>query len=144
MFLECEIIPRKDSSPEQLKALGAAVRHWYRAGMISGFKPCYVDRRALEDLLRGELPQPWSVRLSAMFADGDHPDSRYGLTSNRIRGAFPDSADKQSIVVRLECAHPASRQALIESLSGNISKDLVEDILVAAKSWAALGEGAAG
>src|SRR5438309_2366002 len=98
MLIECEFIPRTGATQEQLKALGAALQSWYRDELKPGSEPDYVDSRALDDLLQGQLPQPWSVRLSDMFGEenrlsGDKSD----LSSKRIGNVFPGSADKQSV-----------------------------------------------
>jgi hypothetical protein len=56
MAFECEVVPRSDLTPEELKALGQAVQTW--CGVEAGRLAAGWDRRGLEDLLAGEMPRP--------------------------------------------------------------------------------------
>jgi hypothetical protein len=56
MSINCTISLRWDSTPEQQRALGAALWHWcHRAVRSVGMYP-YLDNQALADLLAGRLP----------------------------------------------------------------------------------------
>jgi hypothetical protein len=70
MPLECEVIPRPDASPGELKTLGAALAGWfdtYHAGLGASSRDVdgWIDREALADLLDGELPQSLALRCAS-------------------------------------------------------------------------------
>src|SRR6516164_3799260 len=56
MSINCAVTLRWDSTPEQQRALGAALWSWcHRAARSVGMYP-YLDNQALADLLAGRLP----------------------------------------------------------------------------------------
>ncbi|HEY7157220.1 MAG TPA: acyl-CoA desaturase, partial [Gemmataceae bacterium] len=56
MSINCAVILRWDSMPEQRRAMGAALWRWcHQAAASAGMYP-YLDNQALADLLAGKLP----------------------------------------------------------------------------------------
>jgi len=136
MFIECEIVPLKNATGAQLQALGTALRRWARREMGKGGMARAVDQRALEDLGKGELPQPMASRLSDMFGKpGAARGTAHELASDRVRNVFPQLPNEQTIRIKL-CGDPSYRRALaIQSLAQEVPADLVEDIRIDGRSW---------
>jgi hypothetical protein len=67
MTIHGDLIPRRDATPEQLKALGAAIQAWF-SGILRQRAEAgdeadgWLDEDAVADLLHGELPQPMAAR----------------------------------------------------------------------------------
>ncbi|MGE3805509.1 MAG: hypothetical protein AB7K24_12610, partial [Gemmataceae bacterium] len=102
MSLLCEVIPRGDSDPHQLRALGGAIRCWYERERGGSGLAHYVDTFALDDLLSGELPQPFALRFSTIA----HPMDSFGrerptLTVEQLRSACPDVAASRTLFLKV-------------------------------------------
>src|SRR5947209_18397470 len=63
--IECEVIPRRDATPQELKMLAEALGRWMPANAV----PSTTTPYALADLREGELPQPLSVALELYLDD---------------------------------------------------------------------------
>lgn len=68
MTLNGRIVPRQDAPPDQLKLLGVALECWFNAfvaDLASDGRDVegWIDPEALKDLLAGELPQPFLLRV---------------------------------------------------------------------------------
>lgn len=133
MSLLCEVIPRGDSTPQQLRALGGAIRCWYERERGGSGLANYVDTFALDDLLAGELPQPFALRFSTVA----HPLDSFGrqrpkLTVEELRAACPAVAVSRTLFLKV---WGSSRDRTIVSLRRSIPAELVEDVLIEGASW---------
>lgn len=66
MIVNCRIVPRHDAATDQLKALGMALENWFDrflAGLAGQDFEGWIDRDGLKDLIAGELPQPFLLRI---------------------------------------------------------------------------------
>jgi hypothetical protein len=150
-----EIIPRPDATPEQLKRLGAALAEWWerRGGGTEG-GPHWIDGAALNDLLAGELPQPFVLRiLTEMHNSPSSPGTAaLGLpgrmTTRELREALHEArdthphlarsipqADSRTVPFGLGSAGQIDRQTIIAGLRRFVATELVEDILIDGQSW---------
>jgi hypothetical protein len=130
--VECEIVPRRDASPEQLKTLAEALARW----MAQHGAPSLTTAYGLTDLRRGELPQPLSLALET-FLD-DHLTQR-GLTPpageqralrhQQILDKLGPMAASRAVYLRVHGAEQAAA-----SLREAIAPELVEDIFIAQRS----------
>jgi hypothetical protein len=88
MSINCEVILRWDSMPEQHRAIGAALWRWCSraAGGVGMYQ--YLDNQGFADLLAGRLPAPG---LAA--GDADLPHVRFSVPGApaRDRGAMLES-----------------------------------------------------
>lgn len=87
MTVHGEIVPRPDASPEQCKALAAALERWFAAclaelGRQDADVDGWLDLASLDDLRAGELPQPAVLRLL-----GGQP----GLNAKALRAALDEA-----------------------------------------------------
>jgi hypothetical protein len=93
MSINCAIGLRWDSTPEQQRALGAALWRWcHRAARNVGMYP-YLDNQALSDLLAG--------RLSPSGATGGTLVCR--MFSSRFRATRSAMARRRSIACGGRC-----------------------------------------
>jgi|SRR5208283_5217815 len=115
MPIHCEILPRPDASPEQLQALGQAIQRWYHQEVKDEGTTRRIDNQALEDLLAGQMPQP--VSFEALTASTEA------------------QAKKHAVPIMVRGGPAYDRQAIIRSLRRAIPSELVEDVLVAGRSW---------
>ena len=94
MSINCAISLRWDSTPEQQRALGAALWRWcHRAARSVGMYP-YLDNQALADLLAGRLPASeatgWDAGLPCVqFTVPGDPARDGQATLESLRRAIP-------------------------------------------------------
>jgi hypothetical protein len=117
MPIRCEVIPKRDATPAQLRALGTALDRWCHQEIKDEGGSRRVDRQAVDDLLAGQLPQPLAVE-SLMGPDGPDPE-----------------ADRRAVPLVVRGGPAYDRKATILGLRREIPAELVEDVLVAGKSW---------
>jgi hypothetical protein len=151
-----EIIPRPDATPEQLKRLGTVLTDWWDlegAGATPAVS--WIDRPALDDLLAGELPQPFVLRLLTEMNRAGLPHGPLAylalparMTTQQLREALhkardfhPQLArsipqeDSRTIPFGLGNASSEGRRQIIAGLRRIIPAGLVEDILIDGQSW---------
>ena len=94
MSINCTISLRWDSTPEQQRALGAALWRWcHRKARSVGMYP-YLDNQALADLLAGRLPSSgatgWDAGLPCVqFTVPGDPARDGQATLESLRRAIP-------------------------------------------------------
>jgi hypothetical protein len=146
MAIECEVWPKQDATPEQLKALGSALQRWFAAFLqelaaagrdVEG----WMDPDAVRDLLTGELPQPIALRF---VAEQQHPgqsarELRDAL--DRAREMFPrvrrslPPADARTVPFGFSLDGTQDLGQLVASLRRHIPAELVEDLFVGGQGW---------
>jgi hypothetical protein len=150
--LDGAIVPRQDASSDELKELGAALAAWWRAECaIPGSAAERLDEDALNDLLAGELPQPFGLRLLGWFRD---PEAHRGVTLPRrltaqdmtdvlrhARDANPAVARRipptnlRAVFLGLSNHGELAVNRLLAGLRLRLPPDLVEDVLIDGRSW---------
>jgi hypothetical protein len=153
---DCEIIPRQDATTEQLKRLGTALALWWQTeGRDSSRPATWIDQGAINDLLAGELPQPFALRLLAevnnhVAATGESQTitSSARISTRELREAlqrarqvYPQldrlipQPDSRTVRVGLGSRSEVERDRLIDSLRRALPAELVLDVLLRGQSW---------
>jgi hypothetical protein len=153
---DCEIVPRQDASPEQLKRLGNAIARWWEDERAdAGRANPWIDTSALGDLLAGELPQPFALRLlteinhpSAFPGQGGPADAPSRMTVRELKEALQKAketypqlgqllpqADARTVYCGLGSHSRSRRERIIDRLRRAIPSELVEDVRVDGQSW---------
>ncbi len=151
--LDCAIVPRRDSTAEELKRLGGILNEWWeQEGVGAGGPLLALDEDALNDLRYGELPQPFGLRLltclrGAQMHRGDGVGSSR-LTVHDITAALHQAkdahpavahliprADLRAVFFGLTDRTRAARERLLVSLRRHLPDDLVADVLIDGRSW---------
>jgi hypothetical protein len=126
MPVNCELHPRQDATPEQLKELGKALEDWTRRE-LSGEGVLYsMDPEGLASLLRGEPPNPLGVQVM---------QHKQGVSWEKILQDLGPSVSDRSLRFSVKDVTSWPRASIIENLRQAISVDLVEDILIDGVSW---------
>jgi hypothetical protein len=150
--LDCAIIPRRDLNSDELKELGVSLAAWWRAECAApGSAVERLDEDALNDLLAGELPQPFGLRLLGWFRE---PGAHHGITLPRrltaqdMSDVLRHARDSNPTVARrippaelravflglCNYTEPAVRR-LLAGLRRRLPADLLEDVLIDGRSW---------
>ena len=108
MSMSCEVVLRWDSTPEQRRALGAALWRWcsQAAGAADIYQ--YLDNQALADLVAGQLPA-----LEPVTQHGGLPRVQFLARGDPAR----------------------DRESMLESLRRDIPCDGIAEVLVDGISW---------
>jgi hypothetical protein len=107
MSVDCEIILQWGATPEQVRAVGAALWHWCtRAAGGAGIYQ-YLDNQPLADLVAGKLPAPSQA---------------------------PRRAERRGVPFWVRDEASPDRRAAIDGLRRALPAEGVEDILVGGKS----------
>ena len=151
--LDCAIIPRRDATPGELKELGAALGAWWRAECsAAGSAAERLDEDSVNDLLAGELPHPFGLRLLGWLREpGVRSGARAGasrLTAQdvaevlrRAQDAYPSVArliprpDLRAVFIGLSDRRRPAVGRLLAGLRQHLPAELVEDVLIDGHSW---------
>ncbi len=144
MPIDCEVVPPRDATPAQLKALGSALLRWYvEECRVSGLAHS-VDTEALVELLNGRLPAPRVPRPSfagvpaALVAP--LPNAGY-LNGYEMRAPAVEQLRQALAEARRPAALLQVRDAnydraqTIASLRRHIGESLVHNLIVDGRSW---------
>jgi hypothetical protein len=131
--IDCEVIPRSDASPQELKRLAQVLGGWIERNAMPSVTTAY----ALADLRQGELPQPLSVALELYLDDslsqrGLAPPTgpQRALRHHQVLEKLGKMAMSRSVFL-----HVAEGREAGISLREAIPPDLVQDILIDRRSW---------
>jgi hypothetical protein len=134
MSINCEVILRWNSMPEQHRALGAALWRWCsRAAGTAGMYP-YLDNQALADLIAGRLPTSDPVAWDA------------GLPHVHLSVPGDPARDREAMLESLRRAIPSEgvAEVRVDGMSGRLTeaKDrTIEADLKERERWRWLGNG---
>lgn len=117
MPIRCELIPRRTATRKELQKLGDALQRWCHDEVKDEGGSRRIDAQGLEDLLGGRLPQALATE-ALVGPDGPDP-----------------AADRRAVAVVVRGGPAYDRKAIIEGLRREIPAELVEDVLVAGRSW---------
>jgi hypothetical protein len=135
--LACEILPRPNCTPEELKALAQAIRTWHQAlsgwEWDAGIQVCLHDID-LKDLRRGELPLPAGLKVVSSLR---HAQKLLGtnISLPTMREATTALGTKRSVCLLGLPGEYYCEDALFASLRHFIPADLVADVRIGATSW---------
>ncbi len=99
MAINCDVILHWTATPDQLKALGAALWNWCnRTGGNTGIYPS-LDNQALGDLIAGKLPlSSQAERWGVPFRIRDEVSSNKRVTLDSLRREIPARGVKDIVV----------------------------------------------
>jgi len=117
MPIRCEIIPREDATPDQLRQLASAILRWYNQEVRGEGATRRIDQHGLTSLQAGKLPD--ALALGAV-AGPDEPDPEL---------------DRHAVAIVVRGGPAYDRKAVIASFRRDLSPELVQDVLVAGRSW---------
>jgi hypothetical protein len=117
MPIRCEVIPRRSATPQELQKLAAALQRWCHNEVKGEGGSRRLDPQAMEDLLAGKLPQRLAVES---LIGPDEPDPE---------------ADRRAVPVVVRGGPAYDRKVIVQGLRREIPAELVEDVLVAGRSW---------
>jgi hypothetical protein len=126
MPVMCELHPRRDATPEQLKELGKAIEDWARRELGGEGILCSIDAAGLASLLGGEPPNPLGVQGM---------QHNRGINWEKIQQDLGSLVSDRSLRFTLRDEAGWPRSAVIENLRQAIPAELVEDILINNVSW---------
>ncbi|SRR6266540_443791 len=126
MPVVCELQPRQDATPEQLKMLGKALEGWAHRERGNEGVLCWIDQEGLDSLLSGEPPNPLGLRAK------QHNE---GVSWEQIRQGLGPVASDRSLRFTVKDDPHCTRDMVNESLRQVIPAELVEDILIDDISW---------
>ncbi len=106
--MNCKVLLRWDATPEQYRALGAALWKWCNLTAGSGCIYQYLNNQALADLRDGRLPA-----LGPMARSTDLPHVYFSVWSRTSR----------------------DREGILESLRRTLPGEGVADVQVEGMSW---------
>jgi hypothetical protein len=131
--VECEIVPRRDATPEELKCLATALSRW----MTVHGQPSLTTAYGLTDLRRGELPQPLSMALETFLDDTLTRHGHAPPTGSERAFRHQLILDKLGLMAtsRAVYLHVRGAEQAAASLRDAIPADLVEDIFIDHQSW---------
>jgi hypothetical protein len=134
-----QIVPRHNATSDELKRLGKRLSDWW-AHDWAGADPetHWIDQAALNDLLAGELPQPFGLRILAdagerMAAGGQLSAQGLKEAIRRAMAKFPQIAGRIPDVGARAVFFGvvgAGRAEILDRLREVIPDELVEDVLV--------------
>ena len=99
MSIHCDIILPWGATPEQLKALGAALWNWYGRTAAGTGMYQHLDNQALADLIAGKFPvssQP--EQRGVLFGVRDEGSSDRRVTIDSLRRVMPAHGVAQIVV----------------------------------------------
>lgn len=126
MPLQCELRIRHDSTPDELKSLGMALKEWASRELGIEGVLFSIDPNGLTSLLGGEPPNPLALQVAT------HHE---GVSLERIRQDLGPLASERSLRFTVKDEPHCTRDRVIESLRQAIPAELVEDILMDDVSW---------
>jgi hypothetical protein len=121
----CELWPRHDATPEELKQLGEALEGWARCELGKGVLYS-IDAKGVASLLSGEPPDPLALQVKA---------HHHEIPLNRIRQDLGALARDRSVRFAVKDGPHVTFLMVVKSLRQAIPVELVEDIRVGEISW---------
>jgi hypothetical protein len=141
-LLDCEVIPRRDATPEQLRALGGALADWARLASSDEGILHFISRFGLADLTNGNRPPPFLEQYQEMLNEGrilSGDAISLGAEQQleerrRLKDVLGDDSRRQTLFFQVRCTY-AERRQVANTLRDNIPAQLVDDVLVGDRSW---------
>jgi len=121
----CELRPRVDANPDELKRLEAALKAFADRELGKGIL-CAIDGNGLASLLGGEPPNPMGTQVAEHNKDVDWA---------RIRQDLGPIVSDRSLRFSVKDEPAYARAQIVETLRQAIPADLVEDFLIDGVSW---------
>ncbi len=125
-----EVLPRRQATSADLKALGLALADWSTEELAPGGLLRSIDNIVLTELVGGDDPS--EVVFAVLYGEDDDDC----LTITRLtRHAEPAAAAQLLIVACSFRGSVYSRRRAVESLRDAVPAALVEDVIIDGRSW---------
>lgn len=143
-IVECEIIPRPDSTSEQYRQLGGALAQWSRRESGDDGILHFISRNVLADLSNGKPPATFLSQYENMqdetrqIYSNPKPltyEEQLQRTSKLRDELGEDRARRHIVYFQVLGGAYATRKQIIDSLRQDIPSDLVADVMVDHRSW---------
>jgi hypothetical protein len=141
-ILDCEIVPRHDATPAQLRDLGLILAGWAgRESADTGILH-FISRNALADLSNGNRPPTFLEQYQEMLNEtralsGNltalDPEAQ-ALDRAKLKEMLGDHGPLHRLFFQVRGSY-ATRGRILSNLRENIPAEMVEDVLVADRSW---------
>lgn len=142
--IECEVIPRPDATPEQLRQLGSALARWSRRESGDDGILSFISRNVLADLSTGKQPptflsqyQNMLDETKALFANPKPLTYEEQLQrASKLRDDLGEErALRRLVYFQVRGGAYATRKEVIESLRQDIPPELVAHVMVDNRDW---------
>jgi hypothetical protein len=141
--IRCELIPRVDASPEQLRTLGKALAGWCERESGDDGILHFISRHALADLAVGERPCPFIDQVEELLQEEEALIGRARTLTpdeetqrrRKLRDELGDDCMRRTLLIQVRGAAYSHRQRTIDSFRRSIPPELVEDILINDRTW---------
>jgi hypothetical protein len=126
-----EVVPRRDATSDELKALGLALADWSEAQLRAGGLLRSIDNIVLAELLGGDDPSEYVFAVLS----SEEEDTCLTITCRTPPHSDPAEAARRLIVACSFCGAGYDRRRAIDSLRDAVPAGLVEDVLIDGRSW---------
>jgi hypothetical protein len=127
-----EILPRRDATSDELKALGELLADWSEGELAPEGLLRFIDNIVLIELVGGDDP---GELIFAVFYSADDDDDGLTVTRRATPHSDPAAAARLLVVACRFRGAGYSRRRAVESLRDAIPAALVEDVLIDGRSW---------
>lgn len=143
-IIECEIIPKADATPEELRRLGSALARWSRRESGDDGILSFISRNVLADLSTGKQPPTFLSQYQNML------DETKALYSNPKPLSYEEQLQRASklkddlgeeralrrlVYFQVRGGAYANRKDVIASLRQDIPPELVANVLIDNRGW---------
>jgi hypothetical protein len=126
-----EVLPRREATSDELKALGLALADWSEAELRPGGLLRSIDNIVLTELLGGDDPS--EVVFAVLY--GPQDDECFTITQRTPPHSDPAEAARRLIVACVFRGSVYDRRRAVESLRDAVPAALVQDVLIDGRSW---------
>ena len=141
-LLDCEVIPRSTATSEQLRALGGALAVWARHESADIGILHFISRGALVNLANGNPPPSFFEQYQEMLNEaralmGDVAAlgaEQQQQERKKLRETLGETSARRTLFFQVRGSY-ATRARIFANLRENIPADLVDDVVVAGRSW---------
>jgi hypothetical protein len=126
-----EVVPRREATSDQLRALGLALADWSEGELRPGGLLRSIDNIVLTELLGGDDPTEY---VFAVLRGADEDDA-ITITCRTPQHADPAEAARCLIVACSFRGPGYDRSRAVESLRAAVPAALVEDVRIDGRSW---------
>jgi hypothetical protein len=126
-----EVVPRRDATSDQLKALGQALAEWSDGELRPDGLLQSIDNFVLAELLGGDDPTEYVFAVLR----GEDTDDPVTITCRPSPHSDPAEAARCLVIACCFRGPGYNRGRAVDSLRAAVPADLVEDVLIDGRSW---------
>jgi hypothetical protein len=142
MAIDCELIPRREATREQLRQLGSALGEWCQRESSDEGILHYISRDVLADLSNGNQPPTFADQYEAMCDEAHSffapPPERTAEEKRKrliaLKEQFGTRVMRRCVFFQVRGNYPERRRAVL-NLRAAVPAELVEDLLILDRSW---------